>query len=102
MAVYGEYRLLQVPTDIIAFSHEFGMKMRVALGSRASVRTLLELLEIIESSRFQDLPDSWRYRTLRSVDYHPDRMGVGGEFSNYNPWRRQKIYEQTAMSRAAA
>lgn len=54
--------------------------MEVALGSRANVREVLEFLEIIESTRFQDLPENWPNRTTRSVDYQPGLTERGRDF----------------------
>lgn len=55
-----------------------GMCMSVALGSCANVREVLELMEVIESTRFTVLPNSWRERTSRPLDYHSGRTGTGG------------------------
>lgn len=74
--------------------------MEVALGSRMNVSKMLEMLESIETTRFQDLPETWRYRTPRSVYCNPVLTGRGSDFVYYDPWRRQKIEEETASSSA--
>lgn len=51
--------------DIIVFARELGMEMHIALGSREKVGEVLELLEIIEKTRFDDLPSTWCDQTLR-------------------------------------
>lgn len=47
MAAYGEQRFWYVPQDVIAFALELSMAMETALRSRANVRGVLELVEII-------------------------------------------------------
>lgn len=47
------------------------MDMEIALGWRAKVHELLELLDVIESTQFLSLPYTWRERTYRVIDYHP-------------------------------
>lgn len=76
------------------------MDMEVELWSRANVREVLEMLDIIETTRLEDLPDTWRDRTWRPDDHHPGRTGRGGDSVHYDPWSTQKIDEQTASSRA--
>lgn len=78
------------------------MAIEVSLGSNASVRELLELLEVIESTRLQDSPETWRDRTSRSINYHRGRSEHGGDFCYYDQWSLQKIDQQTANYRAAA
>lgn len=65
------------------------MEMEVALDSDAKVREVLEMLEIIDSTRFQDLPDAWRDRKIRSIDYHSGPIGRGADYVYYDPWRRE-------------
>lgn len=62
LAVYSEYRLFFVRTDIIAFTLELGFAVEVALGSRAKVREVLELFEVIEATSFEEMPDTCRDR----------------------------------------
>jgi hypothetical protein len=100
--VYSEYKLWYLPPDVIAGARKLGMAMSVALGSEANVAELMELLEVIESTRFEDVPVSWSARTHRAVDYHPGRLGDGGDFVFYDPWERRKIDPATAESRVAA
>lgn len=102
IAAYDEYRLLYVTHDIISFTGEVGMAMEVPLGSHANARELFAMLEVIESSRFQDLPDEWSDRGSRELEYDPRRTERGGDFLYYDPWRRQNLDEQTATSRASA
>lgn len=99
---YDEYRLWYVPPDIISFARELGMAMELPLGSRANVRELFEMIEVIKSTRFQDLPATWSDRRSLALDYHPGRTERGGDFLYYDPWSRQKIDEQAAASRASA
>ena len=60
------------------------------------------MLDVIESTRFESLPDSWSERISRSVDYHPGRNGPGGHFLYYDPFERQNVSEPVAPSRAAS
>lgn len=80
LSAYGEYRLCHVPPDIIGFTRELGIAMEVALGSGANVLEVLVLLDIMQSNRFADLPESWSDRTLRSIDYHPIRATADGGY----------------------
>lgn len=52
IAAYEEYHLWYVPPDIIAFERGFGMAMEVVLRSRRNVLEMLELLQVVESTRF--------------------------------------------------
>ena len=49
--------------------------MAVALGSESNVSEVLELLEVVESTRFDEFPREWRDRVthieVRAIDYHP-------------------------------
>ena len=76
--------------------------MAVPLGSAANVREILEMLDVIESTRFESLPGSWSERVSRSVDYHPGRSGPGGDFFYYEPFELRKVSEPVALSRAAS
>lgn len=51
-ALYAEYRLWYVPPNIIVFAQIFGVDMSVTLGYHANVREALELMEMIEPTRF--------------------------------------------------
>ena len=48
--------------------------MTTALGSESNVDEVLELLDVVEATRFDDLPSSWRDRVKfnhrRPIDYH--------------------------------
>lgn len=90
-AVYREHRLWYVPKDIVAFSRERGFSIKVPLRSRANVREVLELLDVIEATDFTPLPEQWCDRQLPGIDYHPGRTTRGGDFVYYNPWRRHKM-----------
>lgn len=102
IAAYEEYRLWYVPTDIISFARGLSMAMEVVLGSHSNVRKLLEILEVIESTRFDTIPNAWNCRTSRACDYHSGRYAQGGDFVYYAPLSRRKIDQQTAWSRVAA
>lgn len=69
-AAHDEYRLWYILPDVIGFVRELGMDMEVAQGSRNNVREALdlEMLYIIETTRFEELQDSWKERNSRSVD----------------------------------
>lgn len=56
MAAYVAYRLWYALPEVITFNHELGMGMADELCSHAIVR---ELLEIIESTLFEALPNAW-------------------------------------------
>lgn len=102
MAAYAEYRLWWVPADIIMFARRLELDMAVPLGSYANVREVLEMLRVIETTRFEALPSTWRSRANRATDHHPGRTGIGGDFVYYDPHERRKIDENTARSRASA
>ena len=76
MAAYSQYRLLYVWPTVIRLARELGMGMAVTLGSATNVRELLEMLDIIDSTRLESLQESWSERVSRSVDYHPGRSGL--------------------------
>lgn len=48
------------------------------------------------------MPETWRHRQWRAMDYHPGRTRHDGDYTYYDPWRRQKIDETSARSRAEA
>ena len=60
------------------------------------------MLDVIESTWFESLSDSWSERDSRLVDYHPGRSGPGGDFFYYDPFERRKVSEPVALSRAAS
>lgn len=68
---YDEFTFSYAPPDVIKFARQLGMAMEVALGSRAKVQKLLELLDVIESTELSSQPDTWPERTYRAIDYHP-------------------------------
>lgn len=79
------------------------MAMEVALVSRAKVREVLAMLDVIESTQFPGLPRLWHDRKSRAVDYHPGSTDDGADWVYYNPWeRRRKITSRVAVSRANA
>ena len=45
-----------MPRDFIAFARTLGMDMVVALGSESNVAEVLELLEVVESTGFDEIP----------------------------------------------
>lgn len=102
MAVYAEYRLWFVTPNVFALVRELGVAMSAALGSRANDQECLELFEIIESSRREQLPQSWHERTSWSVDRHHSCTGTGGDFVYYDSWQHRKIVEVAAHSWASA
>jgi len=108
--VYDTYRLWWVPPTVIAFARQLGYSMATALGSESNVEEVLELLDVVEATRFDDLPSSWRDRVThnsnRLVDYHSGRRSatsdVGADFVYYDPWQRVKVSREVALNRAAA
>ena len=68
MASYSQYRLWYGSPTVIRFVHELDMNMELPLGSAANVRDLLEMLDVIESTRFEALPSSWNKRVSWSID----------------------------------
>lgn len=76
--------------------------MSLASGSRANVRGPFEMLEVIQSTRFETLPSYFSALTVRAASYHSVRTGTGWNFIYDDPWTRMKIDEQRARSRAAA
>lgn len=45
-------------TGYSRFSRELGMGIAMPLGSRVNVREVLNMLDVIDSTRFQDLSDN--------------------------------------------
>lgn len=76
--------------------------MKVPLGSRANVSELMELLDVIESTQFSSLPDSWSERSSRVVDYHPCQVDEGAYFVLYDPWMHRKTDQHIDTNRASA
>jgi len=108
--VYDTYRLWWVPPTVIAFARQLGYAMATALGSESNVDEVLELLDVVEATRFDDLPDAWRDRVThnpnRRVDYHSGCRNpvsdIGADFCYYDPWQRVKVSREVAENRAAA
>lgn len=78
------------------------MEMKFALGSHANVREVLDLLDVIEATTLDNIPETWRQRQFHAIDYHPGRTGHGGDYIYYGLCRRQKIDETPARARAEA
>lgn len=76
--------------------------MEVALGSLSNVRELLGLLEVIESAQFSSLPQAWRKRTYRAINYHPGPVDGGADFVFYDVWEGMKIDHHSATNLASA
>ena len=79
MTAYSQYRIWYLSPTVIRFARELGMNMEIPLGSTANVRELLEMLDVIESTRFEALPSSWNEPVSRSIDYRPGRSGPRGD-----------------------
>lgn len=88
--VYGEYRLWFVPSDVIDFVCKLCMRIIVALCSLPNVREVLKLLDVIESTRLNTMPEMWRQRQLRAIYYHLERTRHGGDCIYYVPCHRQR------------
>lgn len=102
VVAYAEYRFWYILVDIIVFTRELGMAMAVPFGSRANVRELLEMLEVIEATRSELFPTGYRNRTNRAVHHHLGRCGEGRDMVYYDPFTRRKIDEVTAQSLLSA
>lgn len=76
--------------------------MKVPLSSRTFVRELLEFLDVIESTDLTAMPEQWRDRQSRTIDYHQVGTEHCGYFFYYDAFRRQKIDETTVRARSAA
>lgn len=85
-SAYEKFFLWYVPPDVIKFTRQFIMAMKVSLGSHSNVRKLLELLNVIEATHFSTLPDTWRKRTYRAIDCHPGPVKEGADFVFYEAW----------------
>lgn len=72
------------------------------LGSSANVCEELELLDVIEATNYDIMPDTWLGRQSRYIDYHSGRFGRGYDHIYYDQLRRQKIGETSARVRAEA
>lgn len=101
MAVHTEYRLWYVMPDVIVFALELDVRIFFALASRANVCKCHELFEIIESTRSDQLPSSWREGTNGPVDYHPGSIGAVGDSVSYDAWLCRPFDEAAARSWAA-
>lgn len=80
-----------IALDIIRFARQLGMVMEVALGSRANICEVMEMLDVLESTRFQSLPGAWSDRTSRSIQYYPGPTGRWADYVLNDPWIRHKI-----------
>lgn len=72
-------RLQRVSVVDIVYAHELGFEMEVPLESRTNVRELLDFLDVIEATDFTTVPEQWRERASRAIDYHPSRTERGGD-----------------------
>lgn len=72
------------------------MVIDVYLGSRATLREVLERLDIIYLTKFQDLPDTWHDRTNRFI--HPGPKGHDADYVYFDQWPREKLDSQNAWS----
>lgn len=57
------------------------MAMKVALGSRVNICEVLQMMDIIESTRFQCLPEALRDWTISFINYHRVLAGRGADYS---------------------
>lgn len=57
---YDEYRFWWLPPDIIGFTRQLGLGMRTCLGSTQNVHKAMDVLGIIDSTRFEVLDVAWR------------------------------------------
>lgn len=58
------------------------------------------MFEVIASIQVGTLPNAWRERTVRSVDYHAGCTGAGGNFIHYDSSSRLNIDTRTPKSQA--
>lgn len=89
------------PTSL-RFGGALGVGMSVALWSNANIREVLELLDDIEETRFEQLPQLWQRRSHRAINYHPGRKGPRADCVYYEPFKRQKLCRHAAEARASA
>ena len=107
--VYDTYRLWWVPRDFIAFARTSCIDMFVVLVSESNVAEFLEVLGVIESTRFDQILRECRDRTThienRPIDYHPGRRSqtrdFGADFVYYDPWRLAKVSKRISLQRSA-
>lgn len=76
------------------------MAMEVTLCSHANVLEVINLVDVIESTQCWSLPNSWRERLHRTLDYHPDTVEESAVFVFYDPWMRRKIDQHAETNRA--
>lgn len=100
IAVDSENGLWYVPAVINTISGALGQGMSVAIGLRSNEPEILEMLEVIESTRFEHLLNAWHKRTFHTVDYHSGWPRLDGDFVYYDPWPRRKIDKCVANLRA--
>lgn len=64
------------------------MALETVLGSRYIVREFLEILDVIESIRFDYLPSIWSKRSPRADDHHPGLASGGVNVVYSVTWER--------------
>ena len=102
MAAYSQDRLWYVSPTVIRFAPELGIDMAVPLVSTAIIRDLLNMLEVIESTRVDILPSSCTERVLRPIEYNSGGAGPCGEFFYCDSFERRKISDPVTRSLVAA
>lgn len=75
IVAYMHLRLLYEPPDIMQFACQLGMALETVLHSRPNVRELFEILDVIKSTRLDQLPSSWSARGPHADDHHMSRRG---------------------------
>lgn len=96
--VYDNYRLWALSSDTIRCLR--GLDLVGVLGNQENVDELHRLLDVIDSTNFNQLPESWRQRGERMHDYSPGRVGPGADWMYYDPWARRTVTEAVARQKA--
>jgi len=88
-------------TTLIGFIRQLDLPR--VLGTQADADELLQLLELIESTDWEFVPESNRSKAAqRRRDFSKGRVGAGGDWVWYNPNTRSVIPEQEARALSRA
>lgn len=91
MDAYDQYRLWALSSDMIRFLRE--LDLLPVLGNEGNVAELLGFLSIIESTEWERVDSRNRLRGVKGdqLSYSPGRVGPGGDFVGYDPWRKVRV-----------
>ncbi len=94
---YDKFRLWALPPRMIRIIR--GLDLSRVLGTEDNQAELRGMLDIIEGTRFEELPSSWTSRggnlrgNRRTAGLCLGRRGGGADFVYYDPWAKRKLSE---------